>query len=768
MAGQLHSSVSRMRLFSAGSKLLFAVVGGAIVGFAGVVFYVSEVLKEQAEAQILRSLNQKAEILDTTLNQIETLAETMRTNVLALHLQKNESTETYRRLLFEQFKERPEFVVGLGLGQSENGLLPKQQWFFSYYQTDYQTDSGKSDAPGIRLSPPYDNIRVVDGVANGQFYPESDRYRTYFSPRRDAWSAPTQQGEQLTVTYYSQIVNEQRDWLGTVFVDIETGILHDVLADAVMADAGAFALLTENGQLLSGGNMLEEPQAAVTYQAIAGLEEVWSQMRAESGILTDTRGYWAYQRIPQAKWIAVAFVPHTAIFGPVRNAIIVGAIITAIAIATMIYWWLHLLKRQLRPILHKCEQLSPAEAEIEATIQQQDEIGQLSIRFFRLLDHFKTQEEHIRQEVTHIAQTREQLQQATWAEEESRALQAELQQLLQVISAVEEGNLAVDAAVGLQRTGWLADTVNRMTERLGQIIAHMSFASVRINMKSENLEQRAIEIESDTQKQLQLSVQLQTLLEQLHKCTQQTAQEILSVSETTQVTQTEIGKSQKTLTTVADGVHLLQQGTEQITKRTHTLNNYVGLAAQFAKEQKRIATMTRILAVNASMLSSRAAAQQDPEQFISITREFETVAAQVNELAIQTNQSLMLLQQRTDQIQTVVSGLEHDVREIGQQVNHFTSGFNQSCQALTQIESLNEQVMRLQQALSQSSQMANTTTQAALQCVDGLSAIATTTHDQTQLTVEQVQQLRQVAELLLRHAAFFKLRSHHAQQEAEL
>jgi twitching motility protein PilJ len=747
-----------------GSKLVFAVVGGALVGFGGIVFYVSEVIKTQSEEQILHSLNQKVEVLDKTFNQTKTLAETVRTSVLALHLQKNESAETYRRLLFEQFKQRPEFVVGLGLGQSENGILPKQPWFFSYYQTD----SGESNAPGIKLSPPYSDIRYVDGVANGQFYPDSDRYRTYFTTQRDAWSEPTQQGEQRIATYYSQVINDQRDWLGTVFVDIETGFLNNLLTGSVMADAGAFALLTENGQLLSRGDMPETQQSVATYQAIAGLGEVWSQMRAESGIITSATGYWAYQRIPQTNWIAVAFVPQSTVSSPIRNIIIAGAMMTAMAIAVIIFLWLRSLNQQLRPILNKCEQLSPANAEIDAAIQQQDEIRQLSIRFFYLLDHFKHQEEQIRQEVAHIVQAREQLQQSVWAEKEGHALQDELQQLLQVMSAVEEGNLAVDAEVGLQRTGLLADTVNRMTERLGQIIARMSSASTEVGQKTEDLQQLAIEVEKDTQQQMQLSAQLKTLLEQLRECAQQSTQDSFSMGEISQLAQTEIVQSQQNLSVITEGVGLLQQGTEQITKRTHTLNNYVGLAAQFAKEQKRIATMTRILAVNASMLASRAAAQQDPDQFVSITREFETVAAQVNELAIQTNQSLVLLQQRTDQIQTVVSGLDHDVREISQQVNRFTSGFNQSRQTLTQIQSLNDQVVQLGQVLNRSSQTTDTTTQTALQCVDELSAIATTTHDQTAHTLEQLQQLRQVAELLLRHAAFFQLRSHHAQHEAKV
>ncbi len=53
------------------------------------------------------------------------------------------------------------------------------------------------------------------------------------------------------------------------------------------------------------------------------------------------------------------------------------------------------------------------------------------------------------------------------------------------------------------------------------------------------------------------------------------------------------------------------------------LNEFVELATQFSKDQKRVAALTKVLAFNASLLSSRAMNEQDPAQFTTIAREFE-------------------------------------------------------------------------------------------------------------------------------------------------
>ncbi|XGV97976.1 MAG: methyl-accepting chemotaxis protein [Leptolyngbya sp. BL-A-14] len=342
--------------------------------------------------------------------------------------------------------------------------------------------------------------------------------------------------------------------------------------------------------------------------------------------------------------------------------------------------------------------------------------------------------------------------------EEGQALQQEVGHLLDVVSAVEDGDLTVEAQVSARVTGLVGDTLNRLILRLGQVMAEVLGAAERVTYGTEYLERLAVAVADNAQQQFQSVAQVQSLMEEVNDQAQGAALQAIATGDAVQLTQAAIDDGQDEITAMTQGIQGLRQETDQIVKRTQTLTNYVELATQFVKDQKRIAAMTRILAVNASMLSNRATVQQDPEQMAVITREFETIAAQVNQLAAQTNQSLVLLQQRTDQIQTVVSGLNYDVQGISQQVEHFTVGVEQSQQAFNTIRAVSERVAQMGQQVTQSSQTIASAAQTTLQSVRDIANSSAETLKRADVTKEQAEQMEQLAQSLLRSVEFFQLR----------
>ena len=341
--------------------------------------------------------------------------------------------------------------------------------------------------------------------------------------------------------------------------------------------------------------------------------------------------------------------------------------------------------------------------------------------------------------------------------EEGQVLQQEVGHLLEVVSAVEDGNLTVEAEVSPRVTGLVGDTLNRLILRLGQVMAEVLGAAERVTYGTKYLEQLAVAVADNAQQQFQSVAQVQSSMEEVNDQAQKATLQAIATGEAVQLTQTAIDEGQQEITAMTRGIQGLQQETDQIVKRTQTLTNYVDLATQFVKDQKRIAAMTRILAVNASMLSNRATVQQDPEQMAVITREFETIAVQVNQLATQTNQSLILLQQRTDQIQTVVSGLNYDVQGISQQVGHFTVGVEQSQQAFHTIRAVSERVAQMGQQVTKSSQTIAGAAQTTLQSVRDIANSSAKTLKRADVTKEQAEQMEQLAQSLLRSVEFFQL-----------
>jgi methyl-accepting chemotaxis protein len=341
---------------------------------------------------------------------------------------------------------------------------------------------------------------------------------------------------------------------------------------------------------------------------------------------------------------------------------------------------------------------------------------------------------------------------------ESQALQQEVEHLLDVISAVEDGDLTAEAEVSPRVTGLVGDTLNRLVERLGQVIAIVLNAAFQVTQGTEDLEQLAVAVAESVKEQMQSVERVQTLMENVNNQAQEAALQAVATGEAVQLTQIAIDQGQQEIMAMSQGIQGLQRDSDQIVKRTETLTNYVELASQFVKDQQRITAMSQILAVNASMLSNRAKGQQDPEQMAAITREFEVISGQVNQLATQTKQSLVLLQQRTDQIQTVVSGLNHDVQEISQEVSHFTTGVEQSQQAFNTILSVSERVAHMGQQVTRSSQAIAGAAQTTLQLVHYISDISSETSNRAGVTRQQAKHMEQLARTLLQNVEFFQLR----------
>jgi methyl-accepting chemotaxis protein PixJ len=339
----------------------------------------------------------------------------------------------------------------------------------------------------------------------------------------------------------------------------------------------------------------------------------------------------------------------------------------------------------------------------------------------------------------------------------NETLQADVGHILDVVCAVEGGDLTVTAEVNERATGLVSDTLNRLIESFHNIISVVISSAHQVTDRAADLDRLALETSSQAQNQTQSIQQVESLIAQVNKLTINSRQQAIETTSAVQLAKIAIGSGQEEMNEMVGGIEKLQQGTEQIVKRMQVLNDFVELAAQFSKDQKRVAALTRVLALNASLLSTRAVKEQDPEQFASIANEFETVAIQVNELAIDTNRSLVMLQQRTHQIQTVTSGLDQDVLDINQLVQKFTSEIGKSRQAFHNIQAVTEQVATMGEQVQTSSQDIVKVVRDALNAIQSIGIIAQNTENKANITREQVQTMVELAEKLLARVEFFQI-----------
>jgi methyl-accepting chemotaxis protein PixJ len=347
-------------------------------------------------------------------------------------------------------------------------------------------------------------------------------------------------------------------------------------------------------------------------------------------------------------------------------------------------------------------------------------------------------------------------QQAQFAQENAN-LQTDISHILDIVNLLEDGNLTIQADVNERSTGLIGDTLNRTIESLHQIVSVVVSSADRVATNAVGLEELAVETAKQAQNQTRSIQQIEMSIAQVNRLSENSYQQALATTDAVELAKAAVGNGQQEMNAMADGIASLQQGTEQIVKRVQTLNEFVELAAQFSKDRKRVAALTRVLALNASLLSTRALAERDPAQFASLAHEFKTIADRVNELAEDNNTSLADLEHRTNRIQTVTSGLDRDVADIDRLVQKFTDEMGKSRQAFTNIQLVTDRVASVGERVSSSSQDIIQVVGDTLTAIQAIGVIAQNTEHKAIATQEQIQVTKHLASNLLDRVEFFQL-----------
>lgn len=444
-----------LRLNSFGGRLFWMIMLGALAGMGGMAFLFSEMLKRQAEDQVRSSIDSKVNAIASVTDSAETLAYSLGVSATTLHERGAQYPDTYRELVLQLFEQRPDFVVGLGLGQSENGLIVDQSWLFPYYSSPALLSANSSDPDAIRYEDLADEV--------GEFYPETEQYRDYFEPQVNVWTPPYQEEDSRLLTYYYPLFDSEGTWLGSTLVNIDSAYLSNLLDDVVFQKAGKFLLVTQDGEVIADPqNPTDDVQ---TYENIPDLNGIWSQVTAEApGFVKGENGYWAYAPVPGQDWLLFGFVPYNAIFGRIVR---IAAIITGLMgllLGTVVYLAIRKLNQRIKPILLQGNQFARADQSLMASSTQHDELEQLSLSFFNMLNQLNLHQETIRRHEETISQNNLHADQLTEkflaftaqideeASEQQQLIQTVQKQLAEQVDKYQSVDSRLDALFTLAQT----------------------------------------------------------------------------------------------------------------------------------------------------------------------------------------------------------------------------------------------------------------------------------------------------------------------------
>jgi methyl-accepting chemotaxis protein PixJ len=362
-----------------------------------------------------------------------------------------------------------------------------------------------------------------------------------------------------------------------------------------------------------------------------------------------------------------------------------------------------------------------------------------------------TLSEDLRQEAT-LRQEQEQL-----IRSESTQLQEDIEQLLDTVSAVEEGNLTVQAPVSDRVTGLVSDTLNRLIEELAAVMTQVLRAAQNVSSNTQTLEAITGTVANNANQQAESVSEALTLSSQVEQSATATVQELQNSNLILFSLIQTVKEGQSAINTLTQGTTVLQQGTDHIIQQMKTLGEFVGLAEQFVQDQNQIATQTQILALNASLVAARAAEQKDPRKFAAAAQEFEAIANQVGQLAQQTNEGLDRLEQRTSKIQNVVVSIDAEVQGLGSLVSGFTQGVEESNQAFNSVQIVTTNVVRTGEQVKQSSQEIIGRAQSTAVAMKAIVELAQKTANLTLDARQQSKSMGQLSAQLLDRVEFFQL-----------
>jgi twitching motility protein PilJ len=341
--------------------------------------------------------------------------------------------------------------------------------------------------------------------------------------------------------------------------------------------------------------------------------------------------------------------------------------------------------------------------------------------------------------------------------EESEILQADVENLLDVVSAVEEGNLNVEAPVSDRVTGLVADTFNRLVEELAKVLSQVVRASRQISESASSLEQIASTVSIDANRQAESVERASSLSERVELVAQETTQQIRLSNESLTILAQTVRDGQKAMGSLTQATEVLRQGTERIVQQMKTLGEFVGLAEQFVQDQGQLASETQVLALNAALVAARAAEQQNPLQFAVAAKEFEAIADRVSKLAEQTNTGLSVLEQRITQIQNVVATVDSEIQNLGGLVVGFSQGVERSTEVFDSVRSVTADTVKVGETITRSSQEIIDAVRSSATTMRGVAELAQRTAKLTQKARTQSETMGQLSTQLLQRVEFFRL-----------
>lgn len=336
---------------------------------------------------------------------------------------------------------------------------------------------------------------------------------------------------------------------------------------------------------------------------------------------------------------------------------------------------------------------------------------------------------------------------------EATNLQAQIEKLLQEVSAVGDGDLRVQAEVTPDTLGVLADSFNYMIEELAKVVSRVQSTTLQVTTATRRILDRSAELAQASEQQALQIVQTTEAVEALANFIQSTARNAQMSADAAQEALRNARQGEQAVVQTIEGMVHIRENVQETSKKIKRLGERSQEIGEIVRMIEDIADQTNLLALNAAIQSSMAGDH---------ARGFNVVAEEIRQLAERSGEA-------TKKIATIVKSIQGDtydavvaMEESTQEVVSGSRLADEAGRALKTIYAAVERQAQMIEAIARAANERAQTSEAVAIAMNQISEITRQTTMATQDAAASVSYLAELADQLRASVATFRLPEQHA------
>ncbi|MGO8947634.1 MAG: methyl-accepting chemotaxis protein [Ktedonobacterales bacterium] len=442
-------------------------------------------------------------------------------------------------------------------------------------------------------------------------------------------------------------------------------------------------------------------------------------------------GAWAVSNIPPSVTSTNGLPAETLMWGVTFGL----ALLVFLGVA---FAWLRMrsiLRGQALELADVCRQVSSGDRSVRAPVHGDDEFAVLASAVNAFLDGTP---------ITRSVSSNH----AGGDAQDAAALQAQIEKLLQEVSAVGDGDLRVQAEVTPDTLGVLADSFNYMIEELAKVAGRVQATTFQVTNATRRLLDRSAEVAQASDAQAIQISQTTESVARLADFVQLSANNALAAAEAARDALKNADGGQTAVVQTIDGMVRIRENVQETSKKIKRLGERSQEVGEIVRLIEDIADQTNLLALNAAIQSAMAGEHG---------RGFAVVADEIRLLAERVTEA-------TKRIATIVKSIQGDtyeavvaMEESTQEVVKGSQLADQAGEALRSIYAAVDRQAKMIEGIAKAANERAQTSEAVAAAMTRIAEITRQTNSATQDTTAAVSYLAELAEQLRASVATFRL-----------